>query len=153
CDLHIRNILVDKDLNIIKLCDFEKVVPESASVLPIHTHPYYVPPEQDPYANTAKYTKAWDIYNLGILFWEMVTKKKWEAQKNWISSIPTDLPKEFTKLIEACLNPDPKNRPNIKKVRLELNKIDAALQHTDAPDFKKEAADQEKRPQLPQPSV
>jgi len=77
-------------------------------------------------------TTATDIYALGLVFWQLVTRQvpfeKWtvadqKAASNGPPAIPADCPKEFRALIESCCALDPRARPNAEALVLQLDTL------------------------------
>jgi len=88
------------------------------------------------------YTPASDIYSLGVIFWEMVSRKDpygdevryktgpaaklmEDVRKGKRPKIPSDtlLPYTYTKLIEQCWATNPQDRPTIKEIIRDLESL------------------------------
>ncbi|XP_071704695.1 serine/threonine-protein kinase 52-like [Rutidosis leptorrhynchoides] len=133
-DLKPGNMLVDKNRTI-KLIDF------GVSIF----HPYetelmsnqvgtlcYMAPEV---MSKKPYGPKCDVYSFGICLWEIyccdrvsieyglnknITAEKYEKLK---PSIPGDCPKQLSRLMEQCWDTDPRKRPNMEDVVMELEEI------------------------------
>ncbi|KAL0241156.1 hypothetical protein GEMRC1_006391 [Eukaryota sp. GEM-RC1] len=114
----------------VKLADFgsSRSVDNYTSTLQIT--PKYTPPE----AFDKIYSPAFDVYSLGILFYEMfanrlafehmgVLQVVMAKQKKHSFSFPDGFPKSISSLINKCLSVNPSERPSIKDVLKELNEI------------------------------
>jgi len=122
-------VLLDKSHHI-KLGDFglALVKQESASSITqqsVGTTAWMAP---ELFKRRAEYSKATDIYSLGILFWELASRAiPFSDAENvgiivgWImqgerEEIPEGTPQWLADLIEACWHADPSKRPDILKV-------------------------------------
>jgi serine/threonine protein kinase len=78
----------------------------------------------------SEFTKESDIYSLGMIMWELTTGCKpfdnVEHDHNLIYKIldgerpriTEDTPNCYANLMKSCWNPDPKERPSIREIRL-----------------------------------
>ncbi|POG68790.1 kinase-like domain-containing protein, partial [Rhizophagus irregularis DAOM 181602=DAOM 197198] len=81
----------------------------------------------------AKFSKASDIYSMGMIMWELTTGCKpfanIEHDSNFIyeiidgkrPEITDDTPEDFANLMRKCWNSDPKKRPLAKKICETVN--------------------------------
>ena len=132
-DLKPSNILLDKDGRIAKISDFgqAKFRPSDIQYL-IAIQPgtvLYMPPEclcDDPC-----YNNKGDVFSLGVVMLEVATQEppscsmfgigtvsEVKRRAKDLSKVPDDHP--LKALIRACLKDDPKERPTIEEVHLEL---------------------------------
>ncbi|CAB5194301.1 unnamed protein product [Rhizophagus irregularis] len=86
--------------------------------------------------NSYRITEKSDIYSLGVLFWELTSRKSPFRYKSGVDHalrllILNGLREDpiqntnaiFVKLYEKCWEHEPDNRPNIRQVISELNSI------------------------------
>ena len=136
-DLKPSNILLDKGGRIAKIGDFgqAKFRPSDKSHLSTQqpgTLPF-MPPEclRDDHP---RFDRKGDVFSLGVVMLEVATQEPpscWlegigrvpevDRRENDLSKVPEDHP--LKALIKACLKDDPKERPTIEEVHLELLKI------------------------------
>ena len=133
-DLKPSNILLDKDGRIAKIGDFgqAKFRPSDKSHLSTQqpgTLPF-MPPEclRD---DRPRFDSKGDVFSLGVVMLEVATQEPpscWlegigrvpevDRRENDLSNVPDDNP--LKALIRACLKDDPKERPTIEEVHIEL---------------------------------
>ena len=136
-DLKPSNILLDKDGRIAKIGDFgqAKFRPSDIQYLTT-TQPgtvLYMPPEALRNKET-RFTDKGDVFSLGVVMLEVATQEppscsmfgigtvsEVDRRAKDLSKVPDDHP--LKALIRACLKDDPKERPTIKAVHLELLKL------------------------------
>jgi len=70
-----------------------------------------------------KYTEKSDIYSLGVVFWEIASRKVPYANLS-IKDISQDCPKKFAELIEVCLDKNSEKRPSAEKILQILEGIE-----------------------------
>ena len=136
-DLKPSNILLDKDGRIARIGDFgqAKFRPSDKSHLSTQqpgTLPF-MPPEclRDDHP---RFDSKGDVFSLGVVMLEVATQEPpscWlegigtvpevDRRAKDLSKVPDDHP--LKALIRACLKDDPKERPTIEEVHLELLKI------------------------------
>ncbi|XP_062139129.1 mitogen-activated protein kinase kinase kinase 7-like isoform X2 [Drosophila sulfurigaster albostrigata] len=133
-DVKPKNILLNSDKSIVKLCDFGNVRPRG-SCMSNETGTYrYMSPEV---YNGESYTEKCDVYSFAITAWEvysrtnaygsdeqrameLLTKVSTEDLRPSLEGIP-----EYThKLLERSWSPEPKTRPTMKEILEELKKTD-----------------------------
>ena len=135
-DLKPSNILLDKDGRIAKISDFgqAKFHPSDKSHLSTQqpsTLPF-MPPEslcdEDP-----RFDSKGDVFSLGVVMLEVATQEppsliveigtvpEVDRRAKDLSKAPDDHP--LKALIRACLKDDPKERPTVEEVHLELLEI------------------------------
>ncbi|PKY28966.1 kinase-like protein [Rhizophagus irregularis] len=138
-DLHPNNILIHKDT--IKLADFGRSCLKGSDSNTAGA--YGLIPYMDPKffeTNSHRLTEKSDIYSLGVLYWELTSRKSpFDFEKkssvdhlSIITNILKFLREEpientndkFVILYKKCWEHEPDNRPNILKVISELNCID-----------------------------
>uniref|UniRef100_U9UJ10 Protein kinase domain-containing protein n=1 Tax=Rhizophagus irregularis (strain DAOM 181602 / DAOM 197198 / MUCL 43194) TaxID=747089 RepID=U9UJ10_RHIID len=140
-DLHSNNILIHKES--IKLADFGRSCIKGSNY---NTEVWGVIPYVDSkmlemliQKKPCVLTEKSDIYSLGVLFWELTSRKspfgfEEKSQKHDCSLINIisksaregpikDTNDKFVVLYEKCWQHEPDNRPNINEVILELNLI------------------------------
>lgn len=128
-DIKPENILFDGD-NVF-LADFgiAKLLAEEGTVMGVVAgDPRYWPPEQQLDQATTKS----DIYALGVMFFEMLSGKRPEAnlrsvttsaqEKALARKLPTDA-RLFAPLIAKCLNPNTEARPDADLLRRDLRRL------------------------------
>ena len=136
-DLKPSNILLDKDGRIAKIGDFgqAKFRPSDIQYLTT-TQPgtvLYMPPEALRNKET-RFTDKGDVFSLGVVMLEVATQEppscsivgidtvpEVDRRAKDLSKVPDDHP--LKALIRACLKDNPKERPTIEEVNLELLKI------------------------------
>ena len=136
-DLKPSNILLDKDGRIAKIGDFgqAKFRPSDIQYLTT-TQPgtvLYMPPEALRDKET-RFTDIGDVFSLGVVMLEVATQEppscsmfgigivsEVDRRAKDLSKVPDDHP--LKALIRVCLKDDPKERPTIEEVHLELLKI------------------------------
>ena len=136
-DLKPSNILLDKDGRFAKIGDFgqAKFRPSDIQYLTT-TQPgtvLYMPPEALRDKET-RFTDRGDVFSLGVVMLEVATQEppscsmfgigivlEVERRAKDLSKVPDDHP--LKALIRSCLKDDPKKRPTIEEVHLELFKI------------------------------
>ena len=143
-DLKATNVLVDFGQRAY-LADFGLARVLSQSTQPLHTGrgtPPYASPEQHA---TAKITAQSDIYSLGIMFFEMLTRElPWRGEKslgiqqltNPADSLPdprevnTSVPPRVASALRVITAADPKHRPAtaLEALRLVLDAFDAPIE-------------------------
>jgi serine/threonine protein kinase len=81
----------------------------------------------------AKFSKASDIYSMGMIMWELTTGCRpftnvehntdfiYEIIDGKRPNITNDTPEDFANLMKKCWNSDPKKRPSAKKICEILN--------------------------------
>ncbi|UZO28717.1 uncharacterized protein OCT59_022231 [Rhizophagus irregularis] len=136
-DLHPNNILIHKDS--IKLADFGcSCLKESDDNPGAHGVIPYMDPKffENNENNSYRITEKSDIYSLGVLFWELTSRKSPFRYKsgvdhalrlhilNGLREKPIqDTNAIFVELYQKCWKHEPDNRPNIHQVISELNSI------------------------------
>ncbi|KAL0237937.1 hypothetical protein GEMRC1_012411 [Eukaryota sp. GEM-RC1] len=121
----------------VKLADFgsSRSVDNYTSTLQVT--PKYTPPE----AADKIYGTAFDVYSLGILFYEMfanrlafermgVLQVVMAKQRKHSFSFPDGFPRSISNLINKCLSVNPNERPSINDVLKELTKINRSKSST-----------------------
>ena len=129
-DLKSTNVLIDTH-GIAKLADFGLSRSHAADVQSIQersTAVQWQAPEC--LGRHGTYTEASDIYSFGVLLWEIVTGKspspvKPEALAQYAKTgqrekIPAQVPPALAKLIKACWETNPKDRPDVKEILEQL---------------------------------
>jgi len=134
-DLKSMNVLLDK-LHRVKLGDFglARVKQESSSQntqRSMGTTSWMAP---ELFKRRAEYTKACDVYSLGMLLWELASRQipfadapdpgvimTWVMQGNR-EAIPVGTPVWYSLLIQACWDAEPTKRPEIAEVVQQLEK-------------------------------
>lgn len=139
-DIKLENILIDRDGNV-KLCDFGFA--KKANQVDLHTGGtiVYLPPEHY-YNEGPLYNKKYDIYAMGITFWETIAQKEAfdDLSENAIINLkvkdgvnsalhslkylmPQEYSKTLSKFIKTCWAFNPQDRPTIETVctKLKLN--------------------------------
>ena len=133
-DLKSTNILIDAH-GVAKLADFGLSKSQAANVHSIQERSTAIQWQAPECLDRGGvYTEASDIYSFGVLLWEIVTGKSPSpvkpkelshyAKTGAREKIPANVPLVFAKLIKACWETDPKNRPELKEImeQLETNK-------------------------------
>ena len=131
CDLKPSNILLDKDGRIAKISQ-AKFRPSDIQYLTT-TQPgtvLYMPPEA--LLKDTRFTDKGDVFSLGVVMLEVATQEPPSCSIVEIGTVPEvdrrakDLSKvpdnhPLKALIRACLEDDPKERPTIEEVHLDLS--------------------------------
>jgi serine/threonine protein kinase len=143
-DLRSKNVLVNASYQA-KLTDFGLAKIFSDSIKSIK---YQAPPMEwsAPECAETGHSKETDIYSFGMILWEIVTNKKpfsnfqgqsrdIEIYKHVLSgkreAIPSTVPKFYVELIQACWKTNPKERPSLRKIVLELEAYKHQLELAD----------------------
>lgn len=139
-NVHPRNI-VCTDLDYF-LVDYRFTTPshESSSVTAITKAVYGRLPYIAPEVRRGVYTEKSDIYSLGIIVWQLVSKVVFPSPDVLLDGTyqnPEDhvyriepvpgLPEWYQKLYKACLEPNPDNRPDAHEICQALQPIHNAL--------------------------
>lgn len=138
-NVHPRNIVcTDSDYFLV---DYRFATPtkESTSVTGLTKAVYGRLPYIAPELRQGIYTEKSDIYSLGIIIWQLVSKvifpspdvmlddgHKKEDHVYRIESVP-GLPEWYERLYVACLEPKPENRPDANEISQALQTIHHAL--------------------------
>ena len=138
-DLKPSNILLDEDGRIAKIGDFgqAKFRPSDIQYLTT-TQPgtvLYMPPEALRDKET-RFTDKGDVFSLGVVMLEVATQEppscsivgidivpEVDRRAKDLSKVPAADDHPLNALIQACLKDNPKERPTIEEVHLELLKI------------------------------
>ena len=147
-DLKSLNILIDKNYQA-KLSDFglAKIELETNStrskVMSVYIGSIcWKAPEL--FKPKAIYTEACDVYSLGMVLWELVTRSLPFADASddttvisWVKEgeqedIPTDCPAELASLIKTCWSNDPTQRPTAEAMMIALEAIQLTLVQQEA---------------------
>ena len=136
-DIKSPNILISKE-NILKLADFglAKNIAESISnATQTASYPWMAPE----LLYKAILSPTFDIFTLGVVFWELWTRQfpfkgvEWEqivwkvCEKDERLPIPPDMPKSLADLIRQCWATDCKQRPGIQHILDEVSDACNAL--------------------------
>ena len=131
-DLKPSNILLDKDGRIAKIGDFGQAKFRPSDIQYLTTTQtgtvLYMPPEALRDKET-RFTDEGDVFSLGVVMLEVTTHEppscsmigtvpEVDRRAKDLSKVPDDHP--LKALIRACLKDDPKERPTIEEVHLEL---------------------------------
>ncbi|KAL0252015.1 hypothetical protein GEMRC1_001227 [Eukaryota sp. GEM-RC1] len=119
----------------VKLADFGSSRTMYNYTSTLQVTPKYTPPE----AFKKIYGPAFDVYSLGILFYEMFTNRLAfegmlvfevvEAKQNeHLLSFPDGFPGQISSLINKCLSVNPNERPCINDVLKELKEIQGTIE-------------------------
>ncbi|KAI9362178.1 kinase-like domain-containing protein [Pilaira anomala] len=134
-NVHPRNIIcTDSDYFLV---DYRFATPtkESSSVTALTKAVYGRLPYIAPEVRQGIYTEKSDIYSLGIILWQLVSKVIFpspdvlmdaEDHVYRIEVVP-GLPTWYQKLYIACLEPKPENRPDANEISLALQSIHQGL--------------------------
>lgn len=130
-DLKSHNLLVDRSWRV-KVCDFglSRIVDVQKTMTACGT-PCWTAPEV---MRRQYYTVKADVYSLGIVFWELLTREDpytgmdafnvvlSVGTKGLRPTIPPSCPPSFATLIEECWSEDPDARPPVDEIldRLEV---------------------------------
>ncbi|KAI7895345.1 kinase-like domain-containing protein [Mucor mucedo] len=139
-NVHPRNIVcTDSDYFLV---DYRFATPteESTSVTGLTKAVYGRLPYIAPELRQGIYTEKSDIYSLGVIIWQLVSKvifpspdvlldgqKRGEEHVYRIERVP-GLPDWYERLYVACLEPKPENRPDAGEISRALQKIHQGLQ-------------------------
>jgi serine/threonine protein kinase len=123
-DLKSSNVLVDESWNA-KIADFglARMKQENATMTRCGT-PAWIAPEV---VMRERYTEKADIYSLGIVMWEVATRKQPFAGENLARvaveivegkrpPVPSNAPKSYVALMTACWHRKPHKRPSAEQV-------------------------------------
>jgi tRNA A-37 threonylcarbamoyl transferase component Bud32 len=137
-DLKSSNVLIDESWNA-KICDFglARMKQENATMTRCGT-PAWIAPEV---ILRERYTEKADIYSLGIVMWEVATRKLPFAGENLARAAfdvvegkrppaPPNAPKSYVGLMTACWHRKPHKRPSAEQVCLTIQAwMDQGLNH------------------------
>ncbi|KRX06204.1 Sterile alpha motif/pointed domain [Pseudocohnilembus persalinus] len=139
CDLKSPNVLVDQSWNV-KLCDFglsrirdklqnRKKRKKQGKIGTV----YWMAPE---IMREEEYNEKADVYSFGIILWELLARKipyDKMSQVQIIGSVgyddnfkletPKNGPPELIKMMEQCLERNPKNRPDFQEIVSKVQNI------------------------------
>ncbi|KAF9181407.1 hypothetical protein BGZ51_004949 [Haplosporangium sp. Z 767] len=115
CDIKSKNVLLTKNL-VAKICDFGSAM----TITDIKNNTAFlgttgwVAPEakRDPTA----YSPEADIYSLGIIMWEMASGEVSLDRSQVVEERLKHVPLEFYSTMQACLDQDPKCRPDARTI-------------------------------------
>lgn len=125
-DIKSSNVLVDENWNA-RISDFGFArLKESCATQTSCGSPCYTAPEV---LRGEKYDEKADIFSLGVLIWEVVTRKipydgespirvAEKVRGGQRLGIPFDCPKRVKRIIQKCWNEDPSERPSALEVSL-----------------------------------
>ncbi|KAL0252009.1 hypothetical protein GEMRC1_001221 [Eukaryota sp. GEM-RC1] len=119
-DIKPQNVIIVNSQ--VKLADFGSSRAMYNYTSTLQVTPKYTPPE----AFSKKYGPAFDVYSLGILFYEMFTNRL--AFEKHLLSIPDGFPVPILTLINKCLSVNPSERPSINDVLKELKEIQGTIE-------------------------
>ncbi|KAK1425343.1 hypothetical protein QVD17_20694 [Tagetes erecta] len=131
-DVKPENILIDHENNL-KLADFGESTFESLELFytsgEIGTRGYMAPE----IVRGKPYGRKCDVFSFGICLWEIYScdmaytfdldKIKYEIYKDMRPSMHVNCPRSLAQLIERCWDTDPRKRPEMKDVIVELEEI------------------------------
>ncbi|KAK9064503.1 hypothetical protein SSX86_015885 [Deinandra increscens subsp. villosa] len=131
-DVKPENILIDNEYKI-KLADFGESVFESIELLymngEIGTRGYMAPEV----VNRKPYGHKCDVYSFGICLWEIyccemaytydLDNIPADIYKEMRPSIPVNCPRSLVRLMQQCWETNPRKRPEMKDVIIELEEI------------------------------
>ncbi|XP_060661827.1 putative mitogen-activated protein kinase kinase kinase 7-like isoform X2 [Drosophila nasuta] len=115
-DVKPKNILLNSDKSIVKLCDFGNVRPRGSCMSNESGTYRYMAPEV---YNSVKYTEKCDVYSFAITAWEVYSRTV-STEKLSLEGIP----KYTHKLLERSWRTEPKTRPTMKEILEDLKKTD-----------------------------
>jgi len=136
-DLKSPNILlasVDANASVVaKVCDFGVSLNSAQHTGRIVDCPLWLAPEV---LQNKPYTEKADVYSVGVIYWELLTRQKYFGHIPFMSLIedkiiggerpviPDDCPASYRDLIEACWAQDPGRRPSSNEV---IERIEALI--------------------------
>ncbi|XP_062138503.1 putative mitogen-activated protein kinase kinase kinase 7-like isoform X1 [Drosophila sulfurigaster albostrigata] len=134
-DVKPKNILLNEDKSVVKLCDFGNVRPRG-SCMSNETGTYrYMAPEQ--VYNYVTYNEKCDVYSFAITAWEVYSRTNAygsdkQNYRKLLTEVSTEnrrpslegIPEYTHKLLERSWSPEPKTRPTMKEILEELKKPD-----------------------------
>ncbi len=110
-DIKPENIMVTTQ-EVVKLMDFgiSKLMADTrlTGVSVVMGTPFYMSPEQ--VRNSRDVDARSDIYSCGVMLYEVLTGQVPTGIPKPISELIKDLPPELDKIVEKCIQPDPKDR-------------------------------------------
>ncbi|KAL0250994.1 hypothetical protein GEMRC1_000208 [Eukaryota sp. GEM-RC1] len=106
----------------VKLADFGSSRTKYNYTSTLQVTPKYTPPE----AFKKIYGPAFDVYSLGILFYEMFTNRL--VFEEHLLSFPDGFPVPILTLINKCLSVNPSERPSINDLLKELKEIQGTVE-------------------------
>lgn len=128
-DLKPSNMLIDEQNNV-KIADFgfARIKHDNATMTRCGT-PCWTAPEV---IRGDKYDERADVYSFGIVIWEVLTRKRPFAGRNFMGvsldvlegkrpQIPNDCPDNIRKLMKKCWHADPAKRPTMEQVLAALD--------------------------------
>ncbi|KAL0250861.1 hypothetical protein GEMRC1_000075 [Eukaryota sp. GEM-RC1] len=132
-DIKPQNVIIVNSQ--VKLADFGSSRTKYNYTSTLQVTPKYTPPE----AFSKIYGPAFDVYSLGILFYEMFTNRLafedmlvlevvTAKQNEHLLSFPDGFPGPILTLINKCLSVNPSERPSINDVLKELKEIEQTIE-------------------------
>lgn len=116
CDIKSKNILLTKKLEV-KICDFGSAMTtqdkKDRKKCSLGTKEWMAPEFS---RDHTAYSPASDIYALGVIMWEMASSKEANDAIKVQEEKPEDVPHEYLRIMQACCDEDPNNRPGAREI-------------------------------------
>lgn len=137
-DLKPPNLLLVNSGVQLKICDFGTAADKSTYMTNQKGSAAWMAPEV---FSTNNYTEKCDVYSWGIIFWEVLTRKKpfynglnalqimWSVYKGKRPPLILDCPAVIEDLIVRCWDGTAINRPNMSEVNILFLKRDNLIYH------------------------
>ncbi|KAI8046585.1 putative mitogen-activated protein kinase kinase kinase 7-like isoform X1 [Drosophila gunungcola] len=145
-DIKPQNLLLTNQFENLKICDFGLATDMSNNKSDMRGTPRYMAPEV---FKDKKYTDKCDVYSLGIVIWEIMSRKRpyfhlenpenefailsavEMGERPKMDAVRSDCWNGIKHLIECCVDPDPDRRPSMQRIEEYLGDVCVGGQYED----------------------